>query len=148
MRAFIQEYGRTILVAIIGSLSIGICYFYLTSHIFRIHEDTAEQTTVSASGEPIIVAPDVIKIAVGDKLYDALGHSSERNSKAYQEIYERYLDFVVAYESSTEEISCLRLTVAGIEQINVDKPGRYQVVYRAENENGRSFTKTVPVIVR
>jgi len=148
MRTFMQEYGRAILAAVIGSLSIGICYFYLTGHIFRIHENTTEQATVSARSEPIIIAPDVIKIDVGDKLYDALGNASNRDSKTYQEICERYLDFVVAYESSTEEISCQRLTVAGIEQINVEKPGRYQVVYRAENENGRSFTKIVPVIVR
>lgn len=148
MRIFMQEYGRALLAALIGSLSIGVCYFYLTSHMFRIDENTAEGINVSAKGEPIIVAPDVIKIDVNDVYYDALGNSSQRESEVYLDIYERYLDFVTAYENSLEDKECYRLTVAGIEQVDVKQPGRYQVVYRAENENGRSFTKTVPVIVR
>ncbi len=148
MRTFMQEYGRAILAAIIGSISIGICYTYLTNHIFQVKENETGAIVVSVGDEPVIVAPNVIKIDMGDGDYDAIGYAENRESEAYRDTYKRYLNLVDAYENSACDEKCYLLTVAGIEQIHVERPGRYQVIYRAENANGRSFTKVVPVIVR
>lgn len=148
MKEFMQEYGRGILAALIGSISIGICYYYLTGTIFRVEENTTEQVVVSAADEPVIVAPDIIKVDVGDGTYNATAYMAQRESAEYQEVYQRYLGLVRAYEDSKGERLCSQVTVAGIEQVDVSRPGRYQVIYRAENENGHSFVKTVPVIVR
>lgn len=148
MKIFMQEYGRAVLTAIVGSISIGICYFYLTGQFFRVEENQAEQIHLSAGAEPVLIAPDVIKISIGDVKYDAKSYASERTSETYREIYENYLKQVTAYEDSSAAQSCSLVTVAGIEQIDVTTPGRYQVIYRLENEMGRSFSKAILVIVR
>lgn len=148
MKIFMQEYGRAILTAIIGSISIGICYFYLTNHLFFLEENKTELVNVTAGDEPVLIAPDIIKIDAGDVNFDAKAYAGQRSSEKYQEIYRRYLSMVNAYEDSSCESVCEQVTVAGIEQIDVTKPGRYRVVYRAENADGRSFSKAVAVIVR
>ena len=148
MKTFMQEYGRTMLVAIIGSISLGICYMYLTGTVFRVQEDTTEPVPITSGSKPVIVAPQIIRIDVGDTKYDASLYLSAAEEEGYQEVYRNYLALVHAYENSAEETVCSNVSVAGIEQINVSRPGRYQLIYRAENRMGSSFSKSVEVIVR
>lgn len=141
MKVFLQEYGRGIVAAIVGSICIGICYFYITGHLFRVEENKVEKIIITAADDPILLVPDVIKIDVGDLTYDA-------GSNEYMAVCNKYLEFVKAYEDSEKKQECKNVSVAGIEQVDVDTPGRYRVLYKVENRDGRSFSKPVWVIVR
>lgn len=150
MRAFLQEYGRSIFAVIVGSFSIGMSVFFLTKQLqVNLYGGQKNMVQTSAANErPVILAPKVIKIDKGDDRYDAGAHAGDKESDAYRRVYQLYLEQVKAYENSEQKDRCHSLSVAGLDQIDVEKVGRYRLIYKAENYGGHTFVKKVNVIVR
>lgn len=150
MRAFLQEYGSSILAVIVGSISIGMSMFFLTKQIrVNLNDGQKNMVQVSATEErPVILAPKVIKIDKGDGRFDAKVYAENKESDEYRQVYQFYLEQVEAYESSERKETCNNFSVEGIERINVEQVGRYRLTYKAENHGGHTFVKRVNVIVR
>lgn len=150
MRVFLQEYGRSLLAVIVGSLSIGMSMFFLTKQICVNLNDGQESVAhvSAAEDKPVILAPRVVKIDKGDSRYDAKTYADNKESDEYKQVYQFYLKEVRAYENSERNTECENLSVVGLEQIDVMQVGRYCLIYKAENYGGHTFVKNVNVIVR
>ena len=150
MRAFLQEYGRSLLAVIVGSLSIGMSIFFLTKQIcVNLNDGQKSVEHMSAAKErPVILAPRVVKIDKGDNRFDAKTYADKKESDEYKQVYQFYLKKVQAYENSERDTECGNLSVVGLEQIDVMQVGRYCLIYKAENHGGHTFAKNVNVFVR
>lgn len=150
MRVILQEYGRCLLAVLTGSFAIAFCLAGFKKTVPAGFLNGTSELTVSREyqTEPVIVAPRVIRIDVGDMRYDAATYASDTESEEYKKICKRYCDMVQCYENSSKDELCRYVTVRYAEQVQIDQPGRYYVSYTAENAEGNIFTKDVQVIVR
>lgn len=150
MRLIIREYGRSILALLAGTIAIMLCATYLTKTL-KVHfepEGKDSQISKVAHSRPVILAPDVVKLDWKDEKYNGKKYVADKAGANYQEVYQRYCDLVKSYEDSSKKVACKKVTVLGIEQVDVQVPGRYWLLFEAENEGGHKFRKQVQVIVR
>lgn len=132
MRAILQEYGRTILTLCGGSVALLLCATFLMTQLsVRVGSSWKDELTIQRDARcPVILAPKVIKIDLGDENYDD------------------YCSQVEAYENSDKAVRCQNLRVEGTEEIDTNHPGRYWVRFVAENTQGNVSEQVVSVIVR
>lgn len=131
MRVIIEEYGKIILMIIIGSFVLGIlvagiriCYQYTYPDIDIASGINTEYVAV----EPIIIA-ERIEI---EKCDDGCEID--------------FSNYIKAYEDSSMEQE-IGITVIGGDDIDISEVGFYQIVCTATNENGYSFSKRIPVLI-
>lgn len=150
MRVILQEYGRCLLAVFAGSFAIAFCMAGFKKTVPAGFLQGIHKLTVSREykAEPVIVAPQAIKIDEGDTRYDLASCAGDTETEQYKTICERYCDMVQCYENSNKDKLCRNVIVRYADQIHVDQPGRYYISYTAENEEGLTFTKDVQVIVR
>lgn len=150
MRLIIREYGRSILALLAGTFAIMLCATYLTKTL-RVHFEPEEknwQTSKIERTYPVILAPEVVKLDWKDEAYNGKKYVADKQGAKYQEIYQRYCHLVECYEDSSKQVPCKKISVLGVEQVDVQVPGRYWLLFEAENEGGHKFRKQVQVIVR
>ncbi len=150
MRLIIREYGRSILALLAGTFAIMLCATYLTKTL-KVHFQPEGKELLSSKVErtyPVILAPEVVKLNWKDEKYNWKQYVADKDGAGYQEVYQRYCDLVKSYEDSSRQVACKKVTVHGMEQIDVQEPGRYWLLFEAENEGGHKFRKQVQVIVR
>lgn len=134
MSILIREYGRTLLAIVVSMIVIVLGVFYLTLHSRMLDDSNdyeLENISDTTDARPVLLTPETIRL--------------ERTDHTYEKEY--FLNLVEAYENAQKEETCQKIDIFGVGDILFSKAGRYQVVYRIENQNSHVFTKKVPVIV-
>lgn len=151
MRVFMGEYGRTILVALVGVFALGMgCLFLMERlHIFYPETKGRGLEGVENTGDnlPVLLVPNNLKIKKGDKNYDAKSHQSEPGKQEYLRVKQNYLKMVQAYEDASCQETSASLAVYGINDVNVEKIGSYILIYQVKDKEGQVFQRKTKVIV-
>ncbi len=135
MKVILIEYGRLLMYALIGIAVFGIVvtgvqWWYSQSYpdLDSYQGISVEFTEQFAEQEPIIIGSSI---------------------EIPQQEIEREIDFaeyIWAYEDSDKAVE-LEVEIIGGDKVDITTEGIYQILCRATNSAGYSFTKRIPVLI-
>lgn len=131
MRVLIEEYGRIILMVIVGSIAVGSVFLAIGTLFQNIYPSLEMNHGIEINNvaeEPVIIA-DNIEIEQREEMADI-----------------DYSDYMLAYNDSS--MSALAdVEIMGAEDVDVMTRGIYQIICIAKNSEGYSFSKRIPVLI-
>lgn len=131
MKLLIGEYGRTILAMIVGGMIIGMGTYFFTGTLNFGYYDAGKEIPNVANTKtqcPIIIAPNCVRVQKGDSLFEPK-------------------QYVTVYEDGFREKNCENVVIKGIDDLNINQVGNYQLMVVATNQRNHTSIEEMSVLV-
>ncbi len=132
MKVIVEEYGKLLLYILIGSalivtVVIGIGSWYCTSFSFLGQTSVNTSKTIVDTMPVLLVEPIEIRQKQTNEVID-------------------FTQYAQAYQDSTC-VEKITPEVYGAANVELNKKGLYEIIFKVKNRNNESFVKKVPVLV-
>ncbi len=131
MKILIEEYGGAILAVIIGSMIMGMGTYFLTGTLNLGYYDAGKEIPNASNMKiqhPVIIAPNSVRVQKGDKLFEPK-------------------QYITAYEDETRQKNCENLIINGMDDLDINQVGSYQLIVVATNQRNHTSTKKINILV-
>lgn len=131
MKILIGEYGRAILAMIVGGMVIGMGTFFLTGTLNLGYYDAGKEipnTSNTQIQRPVIIAPNCVRVQKGNQLFEPK-------------------QYVTVYEDETREKDCDNVIIKGLDDLDINQVGNYQLIIVATNQRNHTSIEEMNILV-